>query len=101
MTLMASDTKKFAALQEVEDFKSSVADDDFFKDTYWAGFDLYQKVWQYTDEPGVQWLNQWLLDRHNCRRWYEPDPMVIVGVQRGEGFKLNVSRSSNMGNPFC
>ena len=104
MTLMASDTKKFAALQEVEDFKSSVADDDFFRDTYWAGFDLFQKVWKYTDEPGVQWLNEWLIDRHNFQRWYEPDPMVIVGVQREKtpkGFKkLNVSRSSSMGNPF-
>ena len=49
MTLMASDTKKSAALQEVEEFKLSVADDDFFLDTYWAGFDLFQRVCEHND----------------------------------------------------
>lgn len=105
MTLMASDTKKSAALQEVEEFKLSVADDDFFLDTYWAGFDLFQRVCRYNDEPIVCWLNDWIIDRHNFHRWNKPDPMVIVGVQRQktpEGRrKLNISRSHLMGNhPF-
>ena len=105
MTLMASDTKKSAALQEVEEFKLSVADDDFFLDTYWAGFDLFQRVCEHNDEPIVRWLNDWIIDRHNFHRWNKPDPMVIVGVQRQktpEGRrKLNISRSHLMGNhPF-
>ena len=103
---MASDVTKTELLEAIESVKASLDGlhdyDPRFREVYQSCVLLTHHTIDIEDEPLVEWLEDFVFDNE----WALPkrEPEVIVGRQREATpkgrRKLNIIRSSSMGNPF-
>jgi len=106
MTQTASEITKTDILETIESVKASLDGlpfyDPRFREFYQSCIVLTHHTIDIEDEPLVDWLEDFVFDNE----WALPqrEPQVIVGRQREATpkgrRKLNISRSSSMGNPF-
>ena len=106
MTQTAAEVSKAEILKTIESVKASLDGlhdyDPRFREVYQSCVLLTHQTIDIEDEPLVDWLEDFVFDNEWALPQHEPE--VIVGRQREATpkgrRKLNVSRSSSMGNPF-